>query len=134
MPSVSRDGKWLAYVSNESGRPEVYVSPMPGPGRRLQISTDGGIEPLWSPKSGELFYRGNGKIILAHIANLETSATVTRQPLFDDVYYSAPIHAMYGVSPDGSRLVFTRPTGEEAKTVVVLNWLDEVRRKVAAGR
>ena len=134
MPNVSPDGKWLAYVSNESGRPEVYVRPMPGPGRRLQVSTDGGIEPQWSPKRGELFYRGGGKIILARIANLETSATVTRQPLFDDVYYSAPIHAMYSVSPDGTRLVFAKPSGGEAKTVVVLNWLDEVRRKVAAAR
>jgi serine/threonine-protein kinase len=134
MPSVSPDGKWLAYVSNESGRSEVYVRPMPGPGRRLQISTDGGVEPVWSPKRGELFYRGSGKIILAHITNLETSATVARQELFDDVYYSAPVHAMYGVSPDGTRLVFSKPTGGEAKTVVVLNWLDEVRRKTAATR
>lgn len=134
MPSVSADGKWVAYVSNESGRSEVYVRPMPGPGRRLQISTDGGLEPVWSPKGRELFYRGRGKIILARIANLETSATVTRQPLFEDVYFGAPVHAMYGVSPDGTKLVFTKPTGGETKTVVVLNWLDEVRRKVAAGR
>jgi eukaryotic-like serine/threonine-protein kinase len=134
MPSVSSDGKWLAYVSNESGRSEVYVRPMPGPGRRLQISTDGGIEPVWSPNGRELFYRGSGKIILARIANLATSPTITRQQLFDDVYFSAPVHAMYGVSPDGSRLVFAKPTGGETKTVVVLNWIDEVRRKVAAGR
>jgi serine/threonine-protein kinase len=134
MPSVSPDGKWLAYVSNESGRPEVYVRPMPGPGRRLQISIDGGLEPLWSPKGRELFYRGSGKIILARIDNLEASATVNRQQLFDDVYVSAPIHAMYGVSPDGSRLVFAKPAGGETKTVVVLNWLDEVRRKVGATR
>jgi Tol biopolymer transport system component len=134
MPSVSRDGKWLAYVSNESGRSEVYVRPMPGPGRQLQISTDGGIEPLWSPKSGELFYRGSGKIILARIANLENSPAVTRQPLFEDVYYSAPVHATYGVSPDGSRLVFVKPAGGEAKTVVVLNWLDEVKRKAEGKR
>jgi serine/threonine-protein kinase len=134
MPSVSSDGKWLAYVSNESGRSEVYVRPMPGPGRQLQISTDGGLEPIWSPNRRELFYRGSGKIILARIANLETSATVTRQQLFDDVYFGAPVHAMYGVSPDGSRLVFAKASGGETKTVVVLNWLDEVRRKVAAGR
>jgi serine/threonine-protein kinase len=134
MPSVSSDGQWLAYVSNESGRSEVYVRPMPGPGRRLQISIDGGLEPVWSPKGRELFYRGGGKIILARIANLETSAIVTRQQLFEDVYTSAPIHAMYGVSPDGSRLIFAKPSGGETKTVVVLNWFDEVRRKVAAER
>jgi len=134
MPNVSSDGKWLAYVSNESGRSEVYVRPMPGPGRRLQVSTDGGLEPVWSPNRGELFFRGSGKVILARIANLETSATVTRQNLFDDVYVSAPVHATYCVSPDGLRFVFVKPSGGETKTVVVLNWLDEVRRKLAAGR
>jgi Tol biopolymer transport system component len=121
-------------VSNESGRSEVYVRPMPGPGRRLQISTNGGLEPVWSPKGRELFYRGSGKIILARITDLETSATVTRQQLFDDTYFGAPVHAMYGVSPDGSSLVFAKATGGETKTVVVLNWLDEVRRKVGAAR
>ncbi|MFL5481981.1 MAG: protein kinase domain-containing protein [Gemmatimonadaceae bacterium] len=134
MPSVSPDGKWLAYVSNESGRSEVYVRPMPGPGRQLQISTDGGMEPLWSPKRRELFYRGSGKIILARITNLETSPSVTREDLFDDVYVSVPVHSMYGVSPDGTTLVFSKPAGGETKTVVVLNWLDEVRRKLAAAR
>jgi Tol biopolymer transport system component len=133
-PSVSPDGKWLAYVSNESGRSEVYVRPMPGPGSRLQISTDGGAEPEWSPKRGQLFYRGSGKIILARIANLETVPSVTRQQLFDDVYYGMPVHTTYAVSPDGTRLLFTKTGGGESRTVVVLNWLDEVRQKVEAAR
>jgi serine/threonine-protein kinase len=133
-PSVSPDGKWLAYVSNESGRSEVYVRPMPGPGSRIQISTDGGVEPEWSPKGGELFYRGSGKIILARIANLETVPSVTRQQLFDDVYYGMPVHTTYGASPDGTRLLFTKSGGGESRTIVILNWLDEVRQKVEAAR
>jgi serine/threonine-protein kinase len=126
-PSVSPDGKWLAYVSDESGRPEVYVRPMPGPGARLPISTDGGSEPIWSPKPGELFYRGSGKVILAHVTNLERASTVTREALFDDVYTRAPIRAMYDVSPDGSRLLFTKATGSDPQTIVVLNWFTEVK-------
>ena len=54
-PRFSPDGKWLAY-SNESGRDEVYVQPFPGPGRKWLISTDGGINPVWSRDGRELFY------------------------------------------------------------------------------
>jgi Tol biopolymer transport system component len=133
-PSVSPDGKWLAYVSNESGRAEVYVRPMPGPGRRMQISTDGGVEPQWSPTRGELFYRGDGKLILARIANLETVPSVTRQQLFEDVYYGMPVHTTYSISPDGTRLVFAKMGAGEARTVVVLNWLEDVRQKLEAAR
>ena len=54
-PEFSPDGRWLAYVSNESGRHEVYVQPYPGPGERHLISTNGGEQPAWSG-SQELFY------------------------------------------------------------------------------
>src|SRR5262249_2478072 len=56
-PQLSPDGRWVAYVSNESGRPEIYVRPFPGPGGKWQISTEGGQSPAWSPKGNELFYR-----------------------------------------------------------------------------
>ena len=58
----SRDGQWLAYVSNESGQDEVYVKPFPGPGGRWPISSGGGVQPLWSPDGSELFYYNAGKI------------------------------------------------------------------------
>src|ERR1041385_7806419 len=49
-PSLSPDGHWVAYASNESGRLEVYVRPFPGPGGRWQVSPAGGSEPLWAPR------------------------------------------------------------------------------------
>ena len=55
-PDLSPDGRWLAYVSNQSGRVEVYVQPYPGPGARQQISVDGGTAPAWSRDGRELFY------------------------------------------------------------------------------
>lgn len=55
-PTFSRDGRWAAYVSNESGRPDVYVQPYPRPGGRGLISTAGGSDPVWSPDGMELFY------------------------------------------------------------------------------
>jgi dipeptidyl aminopeptidase/acylaminoacyl peptidase len=56
-PEFSPDGKWLSYCSDESGRREVYVQPYPSPGRRVQISTDGGCEHVWSKDGKELFYK-----------------------------------------------------------------------------
>jgi eukaryotic-like serine/threonine-protein kinase len=134
MPSVSPDGKWLAYVSNESGRREVYVRALPGPGGRLQISTDGGMEPLWSPRGGgALFYRGSGKVILAHVV-FSANPSVTREALFDDVYSNTPVHAAYDVSPDGATLLFSKAAGGDPKLVVVLNWFTDVRQRFAATR
>ena len=49
VPRFSPDGHWLAYISDESGRYEVYVQPYPGPGSKWQISTEGGTEPVWNP-------------------------------------------------------------------------------------
>jgi eukaryotic-like serine/threonine-protein kinase len=53
--TFSPDGKWVAYESDESGRGEIYVVPFPGPGGKWQVSTDGGVQPLWPPGK-ELFY------------------------------------------------------------------------------
>jgi serine/threonine-protein kinase len=57
MPEFSPDGNWMAYVSDASGRWEVYVQPYPGPGGVMPVSTEGGTEPLWAPSGRELFYR-----------------------------------------------------------------------------
>ena len=56
-PEFSPDGRWMAYVSNESGTPEVYVQPYPGPGEKTRISTAGGFEPIWTANGRELLYR-----------------------------------------------------------------------------
>jgi hypothetical protein len=134
MPSVSPDGDQLAYVSDESGRVEVYVRPMPGPGSRVQISTDAGSEPVWSPTGRELFYRANGKIIAAHITWHGGAAAVSREVLFDDVYFPNVGHANYSVMPDGEHFLFTKSAGGDAKTVVVLNWFEEVRQHMASAK
>ena len=54
----SPDGKWVVYHSNESGDPEVYVAPFPGPGRRWQVSTDRGVYPTWRADGSEIIYSG----------------------------------------------------------------------------
>ncbi len=132
-PTVSPDGKWLAYLSNESGRYEVYVRALDGSGGRVQISTNGAIEPLWSPTGRELFYRADQKIIAARITWQGGTAHVEREALFDDIYPSnASAHVTYSVMPDGNRFVFVQSTGSGPATIVVLNWFEEVRRRMAA--
>jgi Tol biopolymer transport system component len=64
----SPDGHWLAYESDESGRPEVYVQPYPGLGGKWQVSTDGGLEPVWNRDGRELFYRSANKVMAVDVA------------------------------------------------------------------
>ena len=67
FPQVSPDGKWLAYQSNETGRPEIYVRPFPdGPGK-WQVSIDGGQFPRWRRDGTELFFYFNNNLIVAAI-------------------------------------------------------------------
>ncbi len=65
---LSRDGRWLAYTSDETGRDEVYVQSFPSPGGKRQISNDGGSRPIWSKDGKELFYIGaDGKLMAADV-------------------------------------------------------------------
>jgi Tol biopolymer transport system component len=67
--AVSPDGRWIAYQSNESGRPEVYVRPFPGPGGKWQVSSTGGVLPIWSPNGRELFFQNlDNRIMVADYA------------------------------------------------------------------
>src|ERR1019366_2369556 len=69
-PQFSPDGHWMAYVSNESGRNEIYVVAYPGPGGKWQISTEGGTEPIWNRNGRELFFRDGKKMMAVDIATL----------------------------------------------------------------
>ena len=68
MPRLSPDGRWVAFTTDESGRGEVVVQPFPGPGGRVQVSANGGSEPVWARDGKRLFYRGDGHLIAARIA------------------------------------------------------------------
>lgn len=61
--TISPDGRWLAYASNDTNRFEVYVQAVPNPGAKIQISTDGGTEPIWAKSGLELFYRNGDKMM-----------------------------------------------------------------------
>jgi serine/threonine-protein kinase len=131
----SPDGRWVAYVSDESGRQEVYVRPYPGPGAKWQISTDGGEQPVWNPNGRELFYRSGHKMMAVDVVAQPVFATGTPKVLFTGDYASAPTPSPnYDVSRDGRRFLMVQPSKQENATlsqiVVVLNWHEELKRLV----
>jgi eukaryotic-like serine/threonine-protein kinase len=134
----SPDGHWLAYVSSESGRFEIYVQPYPGPGGKWQISTEGGMDPVWNPNGRELFYRSRDKMMAVDIATQPGFVAGTPRMLFEERYEPAPVPIPnYDVSPDGQRFLMLKPSeqAEAAPTQinVVLNWFEELKRRAPAG-
>jgi Tol biopolymer transport system component len=131
-PEFSPDGRWISYVSDESGQYEVYVRPYPGPGGKWQLSTQGGEEGSWSRDGKELFYRnGNKWMVVAVSLEPEFRAGTPRQ-LFEGPYVNVG-GLSYDVAPDGRRFLVLQPAGPDAAPVthlnVVLNWFEEVKRK-----
>ncbi len=134
-PAVSPDGRWLAYVSNESGRDEVYVRPFPNTNDgKWQVSTDGGLEPVWAHSGRELFYKGSGNLIVVEVLPGATFVTGERGVLFSTRRFgsSNPLHQSYDVTPDGQRFVMIRNLSSEEATelIVVENFFEELKAKV----
>jgi Tol biopolymer transport system component len=129
----SPDGRWLAFVSNESGREEIYIQPYPGPGKKNLISTDGGREPVWSSDGRELFYRSGDKMMAVTIQAALEPAIGTPRTVFEGSYVSyAGGGNSYDVSPDGRRFLMVKSEEKTTPTQinVVLNWGEELRRLV----
>jgi len=131
----SPDGRWLGYVSDESGRNEIYVRPFPKVEEgKWQISTDGGVEPRWAPNGGELFYRtGSGRQMMAvDITTEPTFRAGSRSLLFKETYLSGNIGgAFYDVTPDGQKLLMVQMQDTGSTQInVVLNWFEELKRLV----
>jgi serine/threonine-protein kinase len=128
-PALSSDGRWLAYQSNESGRFEVYVRSFPDAGPAHQVSTEGGLYPMWS-RDGSLFYRSsNGKMMAVAVDTANGFHTGTPKLLFDVSRFDNT----YGVAPDGKRLLMMRAfDAEQPPTIVSLvqNFTAELRQRI----
>ena len=128
---VSPDGRWIAFVTDESGADQVVVQPFPGPGARVQVSSRGGREPVWS-RDGRLFYRANRKFMTATVTTTPAFAVVSREVFCDDRFVTAVApHANYDVSRDGKRLLVLEAV-EDEQMVIVHNWGAAVRGRLRA--
>ncbi|MGA9885000.1 MAG: protein kinase [Candidatus Acidiferrales bacterium] len=138
-PQFSPDGRWMAYVSDESGRNEIYVQPYPGPGGKYQISTDGGTEPVWNRNGRELFYRSGDKMMSVDITTEPSFSAGNPKMLFQGGYISNTAGAFpaFDVSPDGQRFLMLKPVTQQqaapTQINVVLNWAEELKRLVPVG-
>ena len=133
-PRLSPDGRWVAYVSNQSGDDQVYVRTFPDSGQVIQVSTQGGTEPVWSRDGRELFYRNGGEML---VVDVESGGDEFGTPrlLFEGTYESDPNGigaANYDVSLDGQQfLMVSRDSrAERLSLVVVENWSEELKERV----
>jgi Tol biopolymer transport system component len=126
---VSPNGKWIAYDSDESGRREIYVQNFPPAGGRWQISTDGGVEPSWSPDGKELFYLHLDKLMALDVNSLDRFESGTPHPLFEAPFGNHGRSA-YAIASDGKKfLVNIRAEATDSLPMtVVLNWPAAVKR------
>jgi hypothetical protein len=121
----SPDGKWVAFMSDESGRIEIYVAPFPGPGGKHLVSVAGGVAPRWRRDGKELFYAGlDNRLMAAEIGikGAEVNISAVR-PLFGPLPVVANAYP-YDVSPDGQRFLVITPNEQAAPETLTLvqNW------------
>jgi dipeptidyl aminopeptidase/acylaminoacyl peptidase len=134
-PEISPDGRWLVYQSNESGEPEIYVRAFPGLERAWQVSEGGGAQTRWNRDGREIYYRSSGRFMAATFDGRSAEPRLGRPvALFADEYDSGPgiTSPNYDVMPDG-RFIFFRVTPASGRLQVVLDWLPELERLIAAG-
>jgi serine/threonine-protein kinase len=131
--SVSREGKWIAYTSDVTGRTEVWVRPYPGPGAPLPVSANGGAEPQWSRDGRELYFIGDRDTIM--MAAINPGPQLSFKPpvtLFQTSFMRAGQPPSYDVAPDGRFVLVRRGESQSAETnlIVEVNWLEELKRRV----
>jgi Tol biopolymer transport system component len=129
----SPDERWVAYTSNQSGREEVYVQALSGAGVPIQVSRDGGTEPVWAPDGRTLFFRGyvgdRFMLVAAALRFQPDAAVASQRALFPiTTMRGTGPHANYDVSPDGRSFAMVRES--EGQHIVVIQNLPELLRRL----
>lgn len=126
----SPDGRWLSYITNESGEFDIYVQPVPATGRKWRVTPDGGTSPQWSKDSRELFFSYRGHI---HVATVSSSGVSTPTVVVRDAVETNPARGSarrFAVWPDAQRLLAVRSpiAPNDTPLTVILNWTELLRR------
>jgi serine/threonine-protein kinase len=136
LASLSRDGNYLTYLSDESGKFEVYVRPFPEADKKWQISLDGGDPSIWSKNRDELFYRNDSKFYVVSYTTEPEFKPSSPKLLFKGDYLN--IAGMeFDVSPDGQKFLLLKSVDEDfdpSKLNVITNWFEELKEKMAAAK
>ena len=134
---VSPDGHWIAYRSTESGQSEIFVRPFPNGGGRVQVSTDGGIHPVWSRDGRYLYYRSPTEVMSVRVIPGATFAADASVSLFKDVYAQpqGDSHTTFDVLPGGEFLFLEPVQADDMSSrnpvmIGVFNWFTELRARV----
>ncbi len=130
---LSPDGKWLAYVSNESGRAEVYVDSYPSLAEQISVSANGGHRPRWSRDGRELFYREGDALMSVSVDTIAGFRAGKPRRLFTGPYRGESQEPAFDVSPDSRRFLMIK--SDAAATLrqinAVENWFEELKRRVS---
>ena len=130
-PQLSPDGKWLLYVSNESGgRMEVFLRPFGGADRKWPVSGGGGLHPLWSRDGKQIFYRSGQQMVAVNFTPLPNVQLGTPRVLFDRRYEFGPnlTFPNYSLSADGREFLMVQQEPGGRHMNLVLNWVQTLAR------
>jgi serine/threonine protein kinase/Tol biopolymer transport system component len=126
----SRDMKWIAYQSDESGRTEIYVRPFPGADAKWQVSTNGGRSPRWHRNGKEIFFLNGVKVMAVEVGGSGSTFQIGRVREHFDPTSMGGI-SIRDISAEGERILLQISSGQEGSTplTLVFNWLAETRKK-----
>ena len=126
----SPDGRWVAYVSNESGNYEIYVQSFPTPGQAIRISKEGGLDPRWLRDGGELYFVSpDGRIMAADVKTDGGFSSGVPKPLFRFSGTTETTRRSYWPSPNGQRFLIMKMSDDSAGQVqVTLGWAESLKR------
>jgi serine/threonine protein kinase/Tol biopolymer transport system component len=127
----SPDGRWIAYESDESGKSEIYVQSSGATGGKWQISSGGGVRPVWSRNDPEIFYRNGNKLMAVPVRTSPSFSAGTPQALFQADYFNSGHD--FDATPDGKRFFFIKSLTEASAPTelrVVLHWAHELAERM----
>ena len=141
-PDFSADGRWLAYVTGSPG--QIYVQPYPALDHRVQVSIEGGSEPVWRRDGREMYYLQNVsaasgplnvRVMAVPVTTTPTLSAGTPHLLFEGAFRSdGSAFRNYDVTPDGQRFLMVqevqRPSARVSQMVLVQNWVEELKQRV----
>jgi serine/threonine-protein kinase len=132
--AFSPTGRWIAYQSDETGRNEVYVRPYPGPGAKRTISTDGGLNPVWTSDRELLYLKGSRKVMAVDVRIAPDFRAQTPRLLFEAPF--EPEDSLFDAVPGNQRIIAVQEPESATpprQLVVIPDWLAEMERRRQAG-